>query len=104
MNLRPLEDRVVIEPLETDSKTPGGIILPDQAKEKPKRGKVLAVGKGRQIKLRTTEGDDTIGYEGMGVEVGDIVHYEPYAGQEITRPDGGKVLVMRESGVIAVEV
>ena len=90
--IRPLEDRVVIQQIEAEEKTAGGIVLPDTAKEKPQRGKIIAVGPG---KLRDS-GDRTA----LSVKVGDEVLFGRYAGSEIK--EGGKEYkVMRESDILA---
>ena len=92
MAIRPLDDRVLVEPLEAEEKTPGGILLPDTAKEKPQRGKVIAAGPGR---LRDS-GDRTP----LSVKIGDEVLFGRYAGNEIK--EGGKEFkVMRESDILA---
>lgn len=92
MAIRPLDDRVVVEPLEAEEKTSGGILLPDSAKEKPQRGKVIAAGPGR---LREN-GERTA----LSVKVGDEVLYGRYAGSDIK--EGNKELkVMRESDILA---
>ncbi|WP_020473253.1 co-chaperone GroES [Zavarzinella formosa] len=92
MSIRPLDDRVVVEPLEAEEKTAGGILLPDSAKEKPQRGKILAAGPG---KLRDN-GERTA----LSVKVGDEVLYGRYAGSDIK--EGGKELkVMREGDILA---
>jgi chaperonin GroES len=92
MAIRPLDDRVLVEPLEAEEKTAGGILLPDTAKEKPQRGKIIAAGPG---KLRDS-GDRTP----LSVKVGDEVLYGRYAGSELK--EGGKELkVMRESDILA---
>ena len=88
MGLRPLHDRLIVERLEEDEKTKGGIIIPDTAKEKPQRGKVIAVGTGKVD-------------EPMTVKVGDEVLYGKYAGTEITH-EGKEYLIMRESDIFAV--
>ena len=88
MKIKPLADRVLIEPAEAEQKTASGIIIPDTAKEKPQRGKVVAVGKG------------TKDHE-MTVKVGDNVLYGKYSGTEIEL-DGTKYLMMRQSDVLAV--
>jgi chaperonin GroES len=93
MKLRPLGDRIVIEPLEAEEKTKGGIILPDTAKEKPQEGKVVAVGKGK-----TDESGKLIPME---VKVGDKVLYGKYAGTEITI-EGKEYMILREEDVLAV--
>jgi len=90
--IRPLEDRVVVEPLEAEEKTAGGILLPDTAREKPQKGKVLAVGPGKL-------NDDGKRQE-IGVVVGDTVLYGRYAGNDIQV--GTKDLkIMRESDILA---
>jgi chaperonin GroES len=92
MAIRPLDDRVLVEPLEAEEKTAGGILLPDTAKEKPQRGKVVAVGPG---KLRDS-GDRTA----LSVKVGDEVLFGRYAGSEVK--EGGKEYkVMREGDILA---
>ena len=91
--LKPLSDRVVIEPIEQDDVTSGGIMLPDTAKEKPQKGNVLAVGPG----TRNDAGERVA----MDVAVGDKVLYAKYAGTEV-KLDGEKVLVLRESDILAI--
>ena len=88
MNIQPLADRVLIEPAEAEQRTASGIIIPDTAKEKPPRGKVLAVGKG------------TKDHE-MTVKVGDNVLYGKYSGTEIDI-DGTKYMIMKESDIYAI--
>jgi chaperonin GroES len=88
INIQPLADRVLVEPLSAETKTSGGIIIPDTAKEKPQRGKVAAVGKGTK--------DDP-----MTVKVGDEVLYGKYAGTEIKIHDQ-EYLIMKESDIFAV--
>lgn len=88
MNIKPLADRVLIEPTAAEEKTLSGIIIPDTAKEKPLRGKVLAVGQGTK--------DDP-----MILKAGDEVLYGKYAGTEIEL-EGAKYLIMRQSDVLAV--
>ncbi|ROT03745.1 MULTISPECIES: co-chaperone GroES [Bacteroidales] len=88
MNIRPLADRVLIEPTAAEEVTLGGIIIPDSAKEKPLRGNVLAVGNGTKD-------------EEMVLKVGDQVLYGKYAGTEIEY-DGSKYIIMRQSDVLAV--
>ena len=90
--IRPLEDRVVVEPLEAEEKTSGGILLPDTAREKPQRGRVLAIGPG---KLQDDGKRLTV-----SVAVGDEVLYGRYAGNEVEI--GGKAIkIMRESELLA---
>ena len=92
MNLRPLDDRVVVEPVEAEEMTAGGIVLPDTAKEKPQRGVVLAVGPGKL--LDSGERGD------LSVAVGDEVIYGKYAGSDI-EIDGREVKILRESDILA---
>ena len=90
--IRPLDDRVVIEPMEAEEKTQGGIVLPDTAKEKPMKGKIVAVGDGKMLESgKRAE---------LLVKKGDKVLYGKYAGTEIT-VDGKEYLVMRESDILA---
>ena len=93
MALKPLGDRVVVEPIEQDEITAGGIMLPDTAKEKPQEGEILAVGPG----TRNDAGERVE----LDVAVGDIVLYAKYAGTEI-KLEGEKVLVLRESDILAI--
>ena len=93
MNLKPLADRLVVEPTEQEEVTAGGIILPETAKEKPQQGKVLAAGPGRTDE----DGKRVV----MEVKVGDRVLYAKYSGTEI-KMDGKKVLILRESDVLAI--
>ena len=90
--LRPLDDRVVVEPLEAEEKTAGGILLPDTAKQKPQRGRVLAVGPG---KLRDN-GERNV----LAVAKGDEVIYGRYAGNDI-EVDGREVKILRENDILA---
>jgi chaperonin GroES len=93
MNLKPLADRLVVEPIEQEEVTAGGIILPETAKEKPQQGKVIAAGPGR-----TDDEGDRIAME---VKVGDRVLYAKYSGTEI-KLDSKKVLILRESDILAI--
>jgi chaperonin GroES len=93
MKFRPLHDRVVVEPLEEEEKTAGGIIIPDTAKEKPMQGKVLAVGPG-------TRGEDGK-LAALDVKKGDKVLYGKWSGTEV-KLDGKTMLIMRESDVMGV--
>ncbi|MBN2728753.1 MAG: co-chaperone GroES [Bacteroidales bacterium] len=88
MNIKPLADRVVIEPQAAETKTSSGIIIPDTAKEKPQRGIVIAVGNGKKD-------------EPMSVKEGDVVLYGKYAGTEISF-DGKDYLIMKEADILAV--
>ena len=90
--LKPLDDRVVVEPLDAEEMTAGGIVLPDSAKEKPQRGKVLAVGPGRLL--------DSGERCAVGLQVGDEVLFGKYGGTEI-EVDGEEVKILRESDVLA---
>jgi chaperonin GroES len=93
MNLKPLGDRLIVEPLEEEQTTIGGIVLPDTAQEKPQRGTVLAVGPG----ARNTDTGDHIA---MDVEEGDVVVYSKYGGTEI-KVGADEYLILRESDVLA---
>ena len=93
MNIKPLADRIVVEPIEQEEVTAGGIILPETAKEKPQQGKVVAAGPGR-----TDEEGERVDME---VKVGDKVLYAKYSGTEI-KLDGKKLLILRESDVLAI--
>jgi chaperonin GroES len=93
ISLKPLADRVVVEPIEDEEVTAGGIVLPETAKEKPQRGKVLAVGPGG----RDEHGKPIV----MEVSTGDTVLFAKYAGTEI-KMDGKKLLILRESDLLAV--
>ena len=88
LNIKPLADRVLIEPVEAETKTASGIIIPDNAKEKPQQGNVMAVGKGTKD-------------EPMTVKVGDTVLYGKYAGSEL-KLEGKDYLIMRESDILAI--
>lgn len=93
MKIRPLADKVLVERMEAESKTAGGIVLPDTAKDKPQRGKVVAVGEGRLL-------DDGTRCA-MQVKKGDLVLFTSYAGTEI-KVDGKEYLIMDESDIMAV--
>jgi len=92
-NLRPLGDRLVIKPIEQEETTASGLVLPETAKEKPQQGSVIAVGPGRR--------DDDGKRIEMDVQVNDVVLYAKYAGTEI-KIDGEKLLILKESDVLAV--
>jgi chaperonin GroES len=94
INLRPLADRLIVEPVEQEEKTASGIILPETAKEKPQEGTVLAVGPGRR--------DDDGKQIPMDVKEGDRVLYAKYAGTEVKLPGDRKVLVLKESDILAI--
>lgn len=89
VNIKPLEDRVIIEPQAAEEKTSSGIIIPDSAKEKPQKGTVVAVGPGtKDIQMQ--------------IEVGDSVLYGKYAGTELTI-EGNEYLIMKQSDILAKE-
>ena len=88
LNIKPLADRVLVEPIEAETKTSSGIIIPDNAKEKPQKGKVMAVGKG------TKENP-------MTVKVGDSVLYGKYSGTEVT-VGNQEYLIMKENDIFAI--
>ena len=92
MNVKPLEDRVIVKPLEAEEKTAGGIIIPDNAKEKPQKGKIVAVGPGKFS-------DQGKKIE-MTVKEGDTVLYGKYSGTEV-KIDGEDYLIVRESDILA---
>lgn len=93
MNVKPLADRVVIKALDAEQKTAGGIIIPDNAKEKPQKGEVMAVGPGKIA--------DSGQKIAMELKKGDKVLYGKYSGTEVT-VDGKEYLIMRESDVLAI--
>ena len=93
MKLRPLHDRVIVKRLEQETKTASGIVIPDNAAEKPDQGEVLAVGPGKR--------DDNGKQIALDVKVGDRVLFGKYAGQAV-KVDGQEVLVMREEDIMGV--
>lgn len=93
LNLKPLGSRLVIEPIEQEDITAGGIVLPETAKEKPQRGKVLSAGDGDR--------DDHGKRIALDVKVGDTVLFAKYSGTEI-KVDGKKLLILRESDILAI--
>ena len=93
MKIKPLADKVLIERLEAETKTAGGIVLPDSAKEKPQRGKVVSVGEGKMLD------DGTI--KQLQVKKGDMVLFTSYAGTDI-KIDGKEYLIMSESDIMAI--
>jgi chaperonin GroES len=93
LNLKPLGSRVVIEPIEQEDITAGGIVLPETAKEKPQRGHVMAAGDGDR--------DDHGKRIALDVKVGDTVLFAKYSGTEI-KVDGKKLLILRESDILAI--
>jgi chaperonin GroES len=92
LSLRPLDDRVVVEPTDAEEKTAGGILLPDTAKQKPQQGKVVAVGPGKL----SDKGDRTA----VGVKVGDTVIYGKYSGSDV-EVSGRELKILRESDILA---
>lgn len=93
LKLKPLGGRVIVEPIEQEEMTAGGIILPETAKEKPQEGKILAAGPGD----RDEDGERIA----MEVKVGDKVLYAKYSGTEV-KVDGKKLLILRESDILAI--
>ena len=94
MEIQPLNDRILVKPLEAAETTKGGIVLPDTAKEKPQEGKVVAIGKGKR-----SENGSLLPLE---IKAGDRVLYGKYSGTEITTKEGDELLIMREDDVFAV--
>jgi chaperonin GroES len=92
MKLKPLGDRVVVKPIEQEEMTAGGIVLPETAKEKPQRGSIVAAGPGRVEDGKRVE---------LDVKEGDTVLFAKYAGTEI-KIEGEKVLILRESDILAI--
>ena len=93
MKIRPLADKVLVQRLEAENKTAGGIVLPDAAKEKPQKGKVISAGEGRVL--------DDGKLQKMQVKKGDVVLFTSYAGTEV-KIDGKEYLIMSESDIMAV--
>ncbi|HEY2980760.1 MAG TPA: co-chaperone GroES [Anaerolineales bacterium] len=93
LSFKPLGGRVLVEPIEQDEMTPGGIILPETAKEKPQEGKILAVGPGDR--------DDEGKRIPLDVKVGDKVLFAKYSGTEV-KMDGKKLLILRESDILGI--
>jgi chaperonin GroES len=93
MKFRPLNDRVLVEALDQENKTKGGIIIPDTAKEKPQQGKVIAAGPG----ARTEDGK----LQPMGVKSGDKILFGKWSGTEV-KIDGKDLLIMKESDILGV--
>lgn len=93
LNLKPLADRLVVEPKEREETLPSGLVLPETAKEKPQEGTVLAAGPGRR--------DDDGNRVAMDVAVGDVVLYAKYGGTEV-KIDGKKLLILKESDILAI--
>jgi len=93
LKIKPLADRLLVKPLEEEEVTPGGIVLPETAKEKPQKGEVIAVGPGAR--------DDEGNRIAMDVSVGNKVLFAKYGGTEI-KMDGDKLLILRESDILAI--
>src|ERR1700760_4760353 len=93
IKLRPLQDRVIVKQSDAETKTKSGIVLPDSAKEKPTKGKVIAVGPGKL--------DDKGKPMELGLRVGDTVYYGKYSGTDV-EIDGDKLVILRESDVLGV--
>ncbi len=93
MKLRPLGQHVIVQPIEDVEKTPGGIIIPDTAKEKPQKGKVIAIGKGKILKNGKRVP--------LEVMEGDLVLFGKYAGEEI-KINGEKYLILEEDDILAI--
>jgi len=93
MSLRPLYDRIIVERLQEDEKTAGGLFIPETAKEKPQKGKIIATGKGKINK------DGTV--RPLDVKVGDTVLFGKYAGTEV-KLDGKEQLIVKEDDILAV--
>ena len=93
MKIRPLDDRVVVKPLEAEEKTAGGIVIPDSAKEKPAKGKVISVGPGRIL--------DNGERAPLSVKKNDVVVYSKYAGNDV-KIDGEEIVIMRESDILGI--
>jgi chaperonin GroES len=93
MNIRPLGDRILVEPVEKEETIAGGLLLPETAKEKPQQGKVLAAGAGRK--------DESGKRIEMDVQAGDTILFAKYAGTEI-KVDGKKLLIMKEADVLGI--
>jgi chaperonin GroES len=93
MKIRPLHDRVILKRMEEETTSAGGIVIPDSAAEKPMRGKVIAIGKGKRL-----ESGDVVA---LDVKVGDTVLFGKYSGTEV-KVDGDDLLVMREEDIMGV--
>ena len=94
MKVKPLGDRIVVRRHEAEEKTAGGILLPDAAKNKPQKGKILAVGAGKMLKDGSRRG--------LQVKVGDTVLFTSWAGDEYKEARGDEILLMREEDILAV--
>lgn len=93
MNIRPLHDRVIVKRMEEERTSPGGIVIPDSATEKPIRGEIIAVGNGKIL--------DNGEVRGLDVKAGDTILFGKYSGTEV-KVDGEELLVMREDDIMAV--
>jgi len=93
MKIRPLQDRILVKRLESEEKTSGGIIIPDNAKEKPMEGEVISIGNGKRLEDGTLHKPE--------VKVGDTILFSKYAGSEV-KIDGSEHLVMREDDILGV--
>ncbi len=93
MNIRPLHDRVIVRRMEEEKTSPGGIVIPDSATEKPIKGEVLAIGKGKILESGEVRPLD--------VKVGDMILFGKYSGTEVN-VDGEELLVMREDDITAI--
>ena len=93
MKIRPLHDRVIVKRLESETKTAGGILIPDSATEKPSKGKVIAIGKGKVLE------DGTV--RPLDVKVGDVVLFGKYSGNEV-KDGADELVVMREEDIMGV--
>ena len=93
MKIRPLHDRVIVKRLEEERTSPGGIVIPDSAAEKPVQGKIMAVGKGKILE------DGTV--RALDVKVGDKILFGKYSGTEV-KMDGDELVVMREEDIMAI--
>lgn len=94
INIRPLEDRIVVQPFEAEERTAGGIVLPDSAREKPMMGRVVAIGPGKLLEKSGERGQ-------MSCKVGDTVLYGKYSGTEVEL-NGDDVVILRETDVLAI--
>ncbi len=94
MEIKPLGDRIVVKVLEAETKSKGGILLPDTAKEKPQEAKVIAVGKGKVLENGSIAAPE--------VKVGDKVIFGKYSGNEITTKEGEDLLILREEDILAI--
>ncbi len=95
LKIRPLDDRLVVERLEAEERTRGGIVLPDTAREKPQVGKVIATGPGKLLEKTGERGQ-------MSVKVGDTIFFGKYSGTEVEL-EGEKYVILRESDVLAIQ-